>query len=71
VGETDHNRSQDERVEFARQAGKAQPGLIREFWDFLRHNKKWWRTPIIIMLLLMGVFVAGGGGYLPFIYALY
>ena len=27
--------------EFAQQAEQASPGLLRELFDFLRHNKKW------------------------------
>ena len=41
---SDENQSQAERTEdFQRQADEAQPGLLWEFVDFLRHNKKWWR----------------------------
>jgi len=46
--------------EFARQAEQASHGIVREFFDFLRHNKKWWLTPIIICLLLIGILVLIG-----------
>ena len=46
--------------------------LLREFWDFLRHNKKWWLTPIILVLLLIGLLaVLGGTTAAPFIYTLF
>ncbi len=47
-------------------------GLLGEFWDFLKHNKKWWLTPIIVVLLLLGALVIlGGSGAAPFIYTLF
>ncbi|MHC5009471.1 MAG: DUF5989 family protein [Planctomycetota bacterium] len=58
--------------EFARQAGEDAPGLVREFIDFLRHNKKWWLLPIILVLLVVGLLVVLGGTALgPFLYPLF
>jgi hypothetical protein len=58
--------------EFARQAEASRHGLLREFFDFLRHNKKWWMTPIILVLLMLGVLVLlGGTAAAPFIYTLF
>ncbi len=62
----------DDRTEFEQQVD-AQPtlGLLREFWDFLRYNKKWWMLPILIVLLLFGILIAMAGTPLaPFIYTL-
>ena len=57
---------------FAEQAEQKQGGIVSEFWDFLRHNKKWWLTPIIVMLLLVGALVVlGSTGAAPFIYTLF
>ena len=54
---------------FAQQATEQSPGLVREFWDFLRYNKKWWLTPIIIALLLIaGLVLLSGTGAAPLIY---
>ena len=49
----------------------SRPSLIREFWLFLKENKKWWLLPILIMLALLGIliFVVGPGS--PFIYPLF
>jgi Family of unknown function (DUF5989) len=45
------------------------PGLLGEFWEFLRHNKKWWLLPILITLLILGLLVVlSGTGAAPFIY---
>ena len=45
---------------------------VREFVDFLTHNKKWWLTPIILVLLLLGVLIAlGGTAAAPFIYTIF
>lgn len=58
--------------DFAAQAEQAQVGIVREFWDFLRTNKKWWLTPIVIVLLLLGLLVfLSGTPAAPFIYTLF
>jgi len=59
--------------EFERLA-EAEPeeSLIREFWGFLRTNKKWWLTPIVAMLLLLGgLLVLSSTAAVPFIYTLF
>lgn len=33
------------------------PGLLADYWDFLKSNKKWWLTPILLALLLVGLLV--------------
>ena len=61
-----------EPSEFEKQAEAPQGGFLREVWDFLKHNKKWWLTPIVIVLLLVGVLVVlAGTGAAPFIYTLF
>lgn len=58
--------------EFTRMAEKEAPGLLREFWDFLHHNKKWWLVPILLALLLIGLLILWGGSAMaPFIYTLF
>jgi len=57
---------------FQQQAGESQIGLVAEFIEFLRYNKKWWLTPIIVVLGLVGLLVVlGGTGAAPFIYTLF
>ncbi len=58
--------------DFLREAEQPQSGLVREFVDFLSHNKKWWLTPIILVLLLLGALIAlGGSAVAPFIYTIF
>ncbi len=69
-------RSQVERRaepdDLAKLADQQAPGLVREFFDFLRTNKKWWLAPIILALLLAALFVIlGSTAAAPFIYALF
>lgn len=47
--------------------------LVKEFWQYLMSNKKWWIAPIIIMLLLLGalIFFTQGSAVAPFIYTLF
>ena len=55
--------------DFESQATEDSPGLLREFIDFLRENRKWWLAPIILTLLLLGLLlIAGGSAISPFIY---
>ncbi len=47
-------------------------GLLAEFWDFLKHNKKWWLLPILVMILGMSALVVlGSSSVAPFIYTLF
>ena len=58
--------------DFADAAEEASPGLMREFVDFVRHNKKWWLAPIIIVLLLVAAMILLSGTVAaPFIYTLF
>jgi len=51
-------------------AGERRASLPREFWEFLKHNKKWWLLPILIVLLLLGLLVVLGGAISPWMYPL-
>ncbi len=71
---TEQNRARpsDADGQFARQAQKAPPGLLSEYWHFLRHSKKWYMIPTIVLLLLLGLLVAlSASGLMPFIYAIW
>jgi hypothetical protein len=52
--------------------GEGSGGVLRQFWSFTIHNKKWWLAPVIVLLLLLGLLVAlGTSGAAPFIYTLF
>ncbi len=58
--------------DFLKAADEKQVGLVVEFADFLKHNKKWWLTPIVLFLLLAAAFVVFGSSVVaPFIYPLF
>jgi len=63
---TDENKRQDfENL-------SSDSGIFREFWEFLRENKKFWLLPIIIVLALLGILIyVGSTGAAPFIYTLF
>lgn len=70
----DENRSDQDRIadDLAQLAEESAPGLLREFFDYLRCNKKWWLAPAIVALLILGVFVLlTSTAAAPFIYALF
>lgn len=61
-----------DREDFRRLADKPAPGILREFWDFLKENKAWWLTPIIVVLLLISaLIILGATGAAPLIYTLF
>ena len=58
--------------DFAAKAAEDRIGIVREFWDFLKENKKWWLAPIIISILgLSALVMLGGTAAAPFIYTLF
>lgn len=64
--------TKDDAVSFAQAAEEEQPGLLREFVEFLVESKAWWLTPIIIVLLLVGLLVVLSGSQVaPFIYPIF
>ena len=62
----------DKENNFAAQSTEDRVGLVAEFVDFLKDNKKWWLAPIIISILGLGLLVLlGGTAAAPFIYTLF
>lgn len=68
----DRDSSSDAPVSFVQAAQEDQPGLLREFVEFLIESKAWWLTPIVIVLLLVGLLVVLSGSVVaPFIYPIF
>ena len=58
--------------EMERLASQPDPGIIAEFWEFLRQEGKWWLIPIVIVLLLLGALAfLSTTGLAPFIYPVF
>jgi Family of unknown function (DUF5989) len=58
--------------EFSRAASERPTTFVGEFWQFVRHNKKWWLIPIIVTLLLVALLILfAGTGAAPFVYTLF
>ena len=52
--------------------GPESTSLLREFFLYLRENKKWWLVPMIVVFLLLGALVLLTASPLsPFIYSLF
>lgn len=51
----------------------AKIGVLKELWDFIKHNKKFWLVPVIVILVLLGllIFLSAGSPLAPFIYTLF
>jgi len=72
VASNDNAGSKQSKGNFSKEAELAQQGMVGEFIDYLRQNKKWWLTPIIVVLLLVGLLIVlGGTAAAPFIYTLF
>ena len=57
---------------FEQLAQEKRTSIVREFLEFLKHNKKWWLLPIILILLGLGLLVLLSSSALaPFIYPLF
>jgi hypothetical protein len=63
-------RDRDDRL--SRLAEQRSSTILRELWDFVRLNNKWWLVPIVGVLLLVAVFlILAGTGAAPLIYTLF
>ena len=59
-------------MSFAAAGEEPQQSLVREMFELIRHNKKYWLIPVIIGLLGFGLLVIlGGSSAAPFIYTLF
>lgn len=65
--------SEEEKKSFENQNQESgNGGFVQEFIGLLKHNKKWWITPIIVCLLIFGILIIlGGSSAAPFIYTLF
>ncbi|MCB9764889.1 MAG: hypothetical protein H6739_34250 [Alphaproteobacteria bacterium] len=72
-GEQDAAIQADGSASVSTPALPEQRGLLREFMDFIIHEKAWWMTPIIIVLVAMVAFIlyAEASPVLPFIYTVF
>jgi fluoride ion exporter CrcB/FEX len=58
--------------DFLEQSRRKRSSLAVELYRLLRHNKRWWLTPIIVVMLLLGLIsLFAGGSVAPFIYTLF
>ncbi len=51
----------------------AKQSIIKEFFLFVKQEKKWWLVPLITVLLLVGALIvfAGSSPLAPFLYPLF
>jgi hypothetical protein len=64
--------SENKKTAFEQAQQEKQAGILKEFFLFLKHNKKYWMIPILITLLALAVLILlGGTAVAPFIYTLF
>ena len=63
---------QERYTAFEEESDAQRTGIVVEFWDFLKYNKKWWLLPIVFLLLALGaLIIIGSTAAGPFIYTLF
>jgi Family of unknown function (DUF5989) len=47
--------------------------ILKEFWEFLKHSKRWWLLPIVLILGLLSVLIVmtESSAIFPMIYAIF
>jgi len=47
--------------------------ILKEYFQFLKENKKWWLLPFVIILVLFGLLIVltKGSALAPFIYTIF
>ena len=47
--------------------------VLREFWQFLKQEKKYWLAPIVVVFVLFGLLIvfSQSSAVAPFIYTLF
>ena len=66
------NLQVDAEQEISKLASSEDVGIVKEFLEFLRDNKKWWLSPILIVLGILMLFVVLSlSPAAPFIYTLF
>jgi hypothetical protein len=69
---SDQNDNVETPSEFEQAAAEERLSFAAEFWDFLKHNKKWWLLPILIVVGILGLLVfLAGTGLAPFLYPVF
>jgi len=64
--------SDDKKTAFEQAQREKQTGILKEFFLFLKYNKKYWMIPIVLTLLaLAALILLGGTAAAPFIYTLF
>ena len=64
--------SDNKKTAFEQAQQEKQAGILKEFFLFLRHNKKYWMIPIVLTLLALALLILlGGTAVAPFIYTLF
>ena len=72
---TAHHRcaNHKNRVRLRARLTMAKQSLVKEFFLFIKQEKKWWLVPFIVVLLLVGSLIvfASHSPLAPFIYPLF
>ena len=62
----------DRKTAFETAGAGKDVGLLGEFLEMLRQNKKYWLIPLVVVLLVFGVLIVlGSTAAAPFIYTLF
>jgi len=53
--------------------GNEKVEILKELYEFLKQNKKWWISPLFVFLILLGfaIYISNGSVVAPFVYTLF
>ncbi|HAN99800.1 MAG TPA: hypothetical protein DCQ98_21295 [Planctomycetaceae bacterium] len=73
MSDDDRTDARADDGDFESEAAEAPVSIVREFWDFLVTNKRWWLIPIALSLVVFGLLVvlAANSVLAPFLYPLF
>ena len=70
--ETEKYPTRAQATDFELEAQLPARGFLREVWDSLIYNRKWWLIPIVGFIILLGMLVMlSGTAAAPFIYSIF
>ncbi|MCZ6853407.1 MAG: DUF5989 family protein [Gammaproteobacteria bacterium] len=72
MSELTPSEKSEEAQKFAHLAEHAAPGVVRQSWQLIRKEKKWYLLPVLLAFVLVGGFILlGGTGAAPLLYTLF
>jgi hypothetical protein len=67
IAEDPMGKSADRFEQVAQQG--SEPGFFREYWEFVKHHRKWWLVPVLLIMGALGLLIVlSSTAAAPFLY---